>query len=180
MEDLELPKVISTYVTPLTVQNEAYTTKTTRIGLGTQTQENHRPHLISIERLILQTICFNFNLHRSPLTISSNETEIGANPRDVFAWTFRLGSALGGSCYLLFSTWYLYSYPGANCNNQVFSPKIFCFPLSLINNRRTSNCRSTFLPTSHHRFRLSLLGKFLNDRSRELFEMERSRRRKCG
>ncbi|KAM0753810.1 cyclin-like protein [Meredithblackwellia eburnea MCA 4105] len=37
-------------------------------------QENHRPHLIAIERLVLQTICFNFNLHRS-LTPSPEELE---------------------------------------------------------------------------------------------------------
>ncbi|KAG0659513.1 hypothetical protein C6P46_005150 [Rhodotorula mucilaginosa] len=36
-------------------------------GLGegdSAAQEAHRPHLIGIERLILQTICFNLNLHR--------------------------------------------------------------------------------------------------------------------
>ncbi|POY76697.1 hypothetical protein BMF94_0289 [Rhodotorula taiwanensis] len=36
-------------------------------------QEAHRPHLIGIERLILQTICFNLNLHR-PLTAPASST----------------------------------------------------------------------------------------------------------
>ncbi|GAA5971527.1 hypothetical protein JCM11641_000627 [Rhodosporidiobolus odoratus] len=68
------------------------------------TQEAHRPHLIGIERLILQTISFNFNLHRSlsPSASSaaqvSNDAFLGlATPpptRDAFTHLLRLSAAL--------------------------------------------------------------------------------------
>ncbi|GJN88349.1 hypothetical protein Rhopal_001314-T1 [Rhodotorula paludigena] len=76
-------------------------------------QEAHRPHLIGIERLILQTICFNFNLHRSldpvdPTTLlpsaaasASNDALLAAATlaappptRDAFAYLLRLVQAL--------------------------------------------------------------------------------------
>ncbi|GAA5992522.1 hypothetical protein JCM10908_000862 [Rhodotorula pacifica] len=54
-------------------------------------QESHRPHLIGIERLILQTICFNLNLHRplgpapSPLPSSSSAHTADSNNDDLLA-----------------------------------------------------------------------------------------------
>ncbi|BGP14100.1 hypothetical protein JCM10213_002397 [Rhodosporidiobolus nylandii] len=69
-------------------------------------QEAHRPHLIGIERLILQTISFNFNLHRSlsPSSSSSSLSSLSseallalATPpptRDAFTHLLRLSSAL--------------------------------------------------------------------------------------
>ncbi|GAA5888972.1 hypothetical protein JCM5296_002761 [Sporobolomyces johnsonii] len=74
-------------------------------GEGDQAaQEQHRPHLIGIERLILQTICFNFNLHRS-LAPSSSELDTAtlyavATPapsptsRDIFTHLVRLSHLL--------------------------------------------------------------------------------------
>lgn len=71
-----------------------------------QTQEAHRPQLIAIERLILETICFNFSLHRSPFagTAEANNemildvlpTSLGVNGKDAFGWVIRLGRALSG------------------------------------------------------------------------------------
>ncbi|BGO89812.1 hypothetical protein NBRC10512_007229 [Rhodotorula toruloides] len=75
------------------------------------TQEAHRPHLIGIERLILQTICFNFNLNRpldsspsSPTLPSDTDSLLAlatlspstsaATSRDAFTHLFRLSSAL--------------------------------------------------------------------------------------
>lgn len=84
-----------------------------RSNSGPQVQEAHRPHLIGIERLILQTICFNFNLHRSldpvdPTTLlpsaassASNDALLAAATlaappptRDAFAYLLRLTQAL--------------------------------------------------------------------------------------
>ncbi|ORY79710.1 hypothetical protein BCR35DRAFT_331959 [Leucosporidium creatinivorum] len=76
-------------------------------------QEAHRPNLIAIERLLLQTICFNFNLHRS-LTPSSSSTSSlsaslaalsaasdsgspsGSSPqgRDIFTYVLRISRLL--------------------------------------------------------------------------------------
>ncbi|GAA6001245.1 hypothetical protein JCM10207_007483 [Rhodosporidiobolus poonsookiae] len=70
-------------------------------------QEAHRPHLIGIERLIMQTISFNFNLHRS-FAPSSGSTTLPDDPstealyalaapppsRDAFSSLLRLSSAL--------------------------------------------------------------------------------------
>lgn len=70
-----------------------------------KTQEVHRPHLIAIERLILQTICFNFNLHRSPTVPTSEQLFSGASippeeqavgGKDVFGWVVRFGRSMGG------------------------------------------------------------------------------------
>ncbi|KAL8293199.1 hypothetical protein RQP46_000893 [Phenoliferia psychrophenolica] len=65
-------------------------------------QENHRPHLIAIERLVLQTICFNFHLHRSlatnsELTSRAAVVDVGTTGRDVFGWVIRMSSALGAT-----------------------------------------------------------------------------------
>ncbi|KAI5480324.1 C-type cyclin [Pseudohyphozyma bogoriensis] len=64
-------------------------------------QEAHKPILIAIEGKILQTICFNFNLHRSPLVLpsssSSPDLSVALSPRDVFAWTLRIAQALGAT-----------------------------------------------------------------------------------
>ncbi|BGP23019.1 RNA polymerase II C-terminal domain kinase beta subunit [Rhodotorula toruloides] len=73
-------------------------------------QEAHRPHLIGIERLILQTICFNFNLHRpldsfysstvpshtdSLLTLATlSPSGSASTSRDAFTHLLRLSSAL--------------------------------------------------------------------------------------
>lgn len=76
-----------------------------------QTQEAHRPHLIGIERLILQTICFNFNLNRpldsspsapslpsdtdSLLTLATlSPSASAATSRDAFTHLLRLSSAI--------------------------------------------------------------------------------------
>lgn len=70
-----------------------------------QTQEAHRPKLIAVERLILQTICFNFNLHRAPFVATETSSssvavllafESGIAGRDVFGWVIRLARALNG------------------------------------------------------------------------------------
>ncbi|GAA5919945.1 hypothetical protein JCM1841_000061 [Sporobolomyces salmonicolor] len=80
----------------------------TGLGEGDQAaQEQHRPHLIGIERLILQTICFNFNLHRA-LAPSSSELDTGAlyalatpapspTSRDTFTHLVRLSHLLPAS-----------------------------------------------------------------------------------
>ncbi|GAA5983186.1 hypothetical protein JCM5350_007911 [Sporobolomyces pararoseus] len=72
-------------------------------------QEAHRPQLIGIERLILQTICFNFTLHKSltsssapsssdPLsTLSTPElVTLSASPtsKDLFSHLLRLSTLL--------------------------------------------------------------------------------------
>ncbi|GAA5868924.1 hypothetical protein JCM8547_003224 [Rhodosporidiobolus lusitaniae] len=75
-------------------------------------QEAHRPHLIGIERVILQTISFNFNLHRSlsppasslssssadgSFTLSAAQLLALATPpptRDAFTYLLRLASSL--------------------------------------------------------------------------------------
>ncbi|BGP54095.1 RNA polymerase II C-terminal domain kinase beta subunit [Rhodotorula sphaerocarpa] len=61
----------------------------TGVGDGDpQAQEAHRPHLIGIERLILQTICFNLNLHRplsSPSSAPSGVAEPPPNNDDLVA-----------------------------------------------------------------------------------------------
>lgn len=64
-------------------------------------QEAHRPHLIGIERLLLQTICFNFNLHRSldPAEASTDALLLAAMAappptRDAFTYLVRLAHAL--------------------------------------------------------------------------------------
>lgn len=63
-------------------------------------QENHRPQLIAIERLVLQTICFNFHLHRSLATSSeSMAVDVGTTGRDVFGWLMRISRALGGASF---------------------------------------------------------------------------------
>lgn len=68
-----------------------------------QAQEAHRPNLIAIERLVLQTICFNFHLHRSlpPTSSSSVPPELLAlteasttQSRDIFTYTVRFCRAL--------------------------------------------------------------------------------------
>ncbi|GAA5904038.1 Ctk2p [Sporobolomyces salmoneus] len=67
-------------------------------------QEAHRPQLIGIERLILQTICFNFTLHRS-LTSSSDSLSTFSTPellsmtsvptsKDLFSHLLRLSTLL--------------------------------------------------------------------------------------
>ncbi|BGP30294.1 RNA polymerase II C-terminal domain kinase beta subunit [Rhodotorula toruloides] len=75
------------------------------------TQEAHRPHLIGIERLILQTICFNFNLNRpldsspsapslpsdtdSLLTLATlSPSASAATSRDAFTHLLRLSSVI--------------------------------------------------------------------------------------
>lgn len=68
-----------------------------------QAQENHRPQLIAIERLVLQTICFNFHLHRSLATDSESTAsavavvDVGTTGRDVFGWVIRISRALAGA-----------------------------------------------------------------------------------
>ncbi|BGP38181.1 RNA polymerase II C-terminal domain kinase beta subunit [Rhodotorula kratochvilovae] len=74
-------------------------------------QEAHRPHLIGIERLVLQTICFNFNLHRSldpapvptgaPPSEASNDALLAAAAlaappptRDAFTYLIRIAHSL--------------------------------------------------------------------------------------
>ncbi|GAA6058448.1 hypothetical protein JCM3770_005083 [Rhodotorula araucariae] len=72
-------------------------------------QEAHRPHLIGIERLVLQTISFNFNLHRSLdpapagslLQEGSNDALLAAAAlaappptRDAFTYLVRLAHSL--------------------------------------------------------------------------------------
>ncbi|GAA6011562.1 hypothetical protein JCM11491_004689 [Sporobolomyces phaffii] len=69
-------------------------------------QEQHRPQLIGIERLILQTICFNFTLHKSltsssapdPLsTLSTPELlTLSSSPtsKDLFSHLLRLSTLL--------------------------------------------------------------------------------------
>ncbi|GAA5931572.1 Ctk2p [Sporobolomyces koalae] len=67
------------------------------------TQEQHRPQLIGIERLILQTICFNFTLHKSlvPPNPSAggdapplSESTTAASSRDLFSHLVRLSMLL--------------------------------------------------------------------------------------
>ncbi|GAA5914114.1 hypothetical protein JCM8208_005147 [Rhodotorula glutinis] len=76
-------------------------------------QEAHRPHLIGIERLVLQTISFNFNLHRSLDPVDADTASVGggdsadndaillaaalATPpptRDAFTYLVRLAQSL--------------------------------------------------------------------------------------
>ncbi|GAA5835791.1 hypothetical protein JCM9279_004647 [Rhodotorula babjevae] len=71
-------------------------------------QEAHRPHLIGIERLVLQTISFNFNLHRSLDPVDADAPNDGnsdalllaaalATPpptRDAFTYLVRLAHSL--------------------------------------------------------------------------------------
>ncbi|KAM0792566.1 hypothetical protein ACM66B_005229 [Microbotryomycetes sp. NB124-2] len=68
-------------------------------------QEAQRPALIGIERLILQSICFNFNLLRplEPTPASSGEpdaavlAQLPPTGRDVFSWLGILSQALDAS-----------------------------------------------------------------------------------
>lgn len=71
-----------------------------------QAQEAHRPQLIGIERLILQTICFNFTLHRSLTSTSTDavlnlsDAELAASiasaptSKDIFSHLLRLSALL--------------------------------------------------------------------------------------
>lgn len=115
-------------------------------------QEAHRPHLIGIERLILQTICFNFSLHKS-LTSSTTSTSNLSTPdlvalsssptsKDLFSHLLRLSTLLPlplnqskSFTYLafllatdLFRTLSPLSYPPHTCAAACLRLACFLFP----------------------------------------------------
>ena len=58
--------------------------------------EADRARLIGIERLILETISFNFNLRSSAAYASREATSPASQNQDVFAYVVKLGHLLGG------------------------------------------------------------------------------------
>lgn len=85
------------------IQIAAYQVKSAQDGVHALTEpdqhalEAERPQLIGIERLILETISFNFNLRSNAAYPTRHSTSSASQNQDVFAYVIKIGRALGGS-----------------------------------------------------------------------------------
>ena len=89
------------------IQVAAYQIKAAQEGLGNallepdpSLLEADRARLIGIERLILETISFNFNLRSSAAYASREATSPASQNQDVFAYVVKFGHLLGGALEL--------------------------------------------------------------------------------
>lgn len=86
------------------IQIAAYQIKAAQEGQATamlepepSVLEADRARLIGIERLILETISFNFNLRSSAAYASREATSPASQNQDVFAYVAKFGHLLGGT-----------------------------------------------------------------------------------
>jgi CTD kinase subunit beta len=86
------------------IQVAAFQVKAAEEGLTSlaepdqQALEADRARLIGVERLILETISFNFNLRSTAAYATRASKANSSQNRDVFAYVIKLGSFLGGTC----------------------------------------------------------------------------------
>lgn len=84
------------------IQIAAYQIKAAQDGTNAfaepdqQTLDGDRARLIGIERLILETISFNFNLRSSGSYPTREASSPSSRNQDVFAYVLKLGRFLGG------------------------------------------------------------------------------------
>lgn len=84
------------------IQTAAYQIKAAQDGANPfaepdqQTLDGDRARLIGIERLILETISFNFNLRSSGAYPTREASSPSSRNQDVFAYVLKLGRVLGG------------------------------------------------------------------------------------
>lgn len=118
--DLVQVKVIQSFVhSPFLLSSPHFSRL--KLSLSSQAQESARPQLIAIERLMLESLCFNFNSNRPPVTAEEllGGTELvyfgvedetsgggaggagaGGGGKDVFGWVVRFGRSMGGESFL--------------------------------------------------------------------------------
>lgn len=86
------------------IQIAAYQIKAAQDGANPFTEpdqqilDGDRARLIGIERLILETISFNFNLRSSGAYPTREASSPSSRNQDVFAYVLKLGRVLGGEC----------------------------------------------------------------------------------
>lgn len=64
--------------------------------------EADRAKLIGVERLILETISFNFNLRSNAAYATRDATSSASQNQDTFAYVVKLGKAMRGACAQLY------------------------------------------------------------------------------